>query len=122
DVLAGPHGHHRDRGVHVVGRADDDRLHLLLVEQPTVVLVEARPGELLAGGGGAVLVHVAQGDDFFVADGGEVGGAAGGDADHAQAEAVAARRLGRGGQGGRDGGGGAEGRTVLQEVTAGQAI
>ena len=68
-LLHGPHG---DRGVHVVGRGDVDRVGvLLLVQQLPPVLVDADVGEELADLGGAGEVHVGDGDEPEVAAGRE---------------------------------------------------
>ena len=64
DVLAGLEGQHGGRRVVVVGRGDQHRVDVLLVEQLAVIDHEAGLGESLAHLAGAVLVHVAQGHDF----------------------------------------------------------
>ena len=61
------------QGVGVVGRADDHRVEVLLVEQLAPVDVGLGLGELLGGLGQVVVVDVAQGDDVLAADAVHVG-------------------------------------------------
>src|SRR5205814_3636626 len=102
-------------------RGHHDRVDALLVEHVVEVFVEAGAGEALADRGGAVGVHVAQGDDVLVGDVVEVVRALPGDADDADADAVVGGRPGVGGLGVGQGGGGGGGDAGLQETTAAQA-
>src|SRR5262249_35325855 len=72
DVLAGGDGVEGHGGVPVIGRADEDGVDVLAVEDILVTLGGGRPGvgELEAVGEGAV-VDVADGDDLDVGDRGQ---------------------------------------------------
>ena len=65
DVLARADRRHRGDGVDVVGRADRDGVDVLrlLVEHLAEILVPPRLREGLERAGGALVVHVAEGDD-----------------------------------------------------------
>ena len=61
-----------DEGVHVVGRGADDGVDLFEIKQLVKVFEELGLGVGLAGVGGAVFVHVAEGVDVLTGDVGEV--------------------------------------------------
>ncbi len=58
----------RHNGVRVVGCRNDDRVNVLLVEQPAKIVVGFRSREFSGCGGQKVVVHVAQRHDVFAGD------------------------------------------------------
>jgi len=44
DILAGRHGRHGDRDMPVIGRRDQDRVNVLVIEQTAIIAVDSRLG------------------------------------------------------------------------------
>ena len=113
-MLAAAHALHRDEGVRMVGRGDDDRIDvLLLVEHLAEVREQGGLRELLDRPGAAAEVQVAERDDVLVGgvlhvaaadaaepDGGDVQLLVGGDRPGRGIEPRAGNREGGGGQAG----------------------
>ena len=105
--------------VGVVGRADDNSVDVLLLQQPAKVAVAFRAGELLPDVLQVVLIDIAQRHDVFATDTRDIARAAAGDADDGEVELAVGRDalLGAENRGGRGESGG-EGGFLEKGTTA----
>ena len=92
-VHASVHGPIGDECVVMIGGADDDRLDVLLIEQPPPIRIGFRFGKDLERFLGAEIVDVAQGHDVFVANDIVVRGSPPPHADQSNVQFVAGRVL-----------------------------